>query len=576
MTYRQNAKLGQNDKLANRFRKFLLGVAVPCAMVLTSTAFATGFYFQGGFGLVSSLIAGITLFLVMICAQAAYLSSHRAAQAVVRLGELEATVHGGLVQEGSDGRLEEMSEKVGRIDGMAARMDRIDGMSERMDRFDGMAERMDKIDAMSDRIDHLNHQIARVRPERSDLDSGKLNRISAEVDRLDTRFEALRSQVQIESRERYEELSAEMQMLETLVKQMAETIASSQQAALAGPSTPELPAPELPAPELAEVSELAEVPELDGAPDLEEQEFLQDQDAEEPDGGAQREEDPQAAAAMQTHASEAGNENKATLEPLLDEIPLINELRQSIESNRIELYLQPIMTLPQRRVRYYEAFTRLRNESGSLLMPGDYISLAESAGIMSVIDNVMLYRSVQVLRRLEQRSGARGVFCNISAHSLLDPEFFPEFLSFMEQNQALSESMYFEFTQSMLNHAGHVERESLAALSDLGFQLSLDQVTNLDLDFQALQTCGFRFLKLDADILIDGMNKVNAQIHAADIRSYLERYGIKLIISKIEDERSLAGVLNYNIKLGQGFLFSEPRPVRPEVFGDAGDAEAAA
>jgi cyclic-di-GMP phosphodiesterase TipF (flagellum assembly factor) len=570
MTYRQNAKLGQNDKLANRFRKVLLGVVVPCAMVLTSTAFATGFYFQGGFGLVSSLIAGITLFLVMICAQAAYISSQRAAQAVVRLGELEATVHGGLVQEGSDGRLEEMSEKVGQIDGMAARMDRIDGMSERMDRFDGMSERMDKIDAMSDRIDHLNHQIARVRPERSDLDPGKLNRISAEVDRLDTRFEALRSQVQIESRERYEELSAEMQMLETLVKQMAETIASSQQAALAGPSTQELPAPELPAPELAEV------PELAGAPDLEEQEFLQDQHAEAPDGGAQREDDPQTAATVQTHASEAGNETKATLEPLLDEIPLINELRQSIESNRIELYLQPIMTLPQRRVRYYEAFTRLRNESGSLLMPGDYISLAESAGIMSVIDNVMLYRSVQVLRRLEQRSGARGVFCNISAHSLLDPEFFPEFLSFMEQNQTLSESMYFEFTQSMLNHAGHVERESLAALSDLGFQLSLDQVTNLDLDFQALQAFGFRFLKLDADILLDGMKQVNAQIHAADIRSYLERYGIKLIISKIEDERTLAGVLNYNIKLGQGFLFSEPRPVRPEVFGDAGDAEAAA
>jgi cyclic-di-GMP phosphodiesterase TipF (flagellum assembly factor) len=560
MTYRQNAKLRQNNKLANRFRKVLLGVAVPCAMVLTATAFATGIYFQGGFGLVSSLIAGITLFLVMICTQAAYISSQRAAQAVVRLGELEATVHGGLVQEGSDGRLEEMSEKVGQIDGMSARMDR----------FDGMAERMDKINAMSDRIDHLNHQIARVRPERSDLDSGKLNRISAEVDRLDTRFEALRSQVQIESRERYEELSAEMQMLETLVKQMAETIASSQQAALAGPSMQELPAPELPAPELAEVSELA------GAPDLEEQEFLQDQHAEEPDGGARREEDPQAAAAMQTHASEAGNQNKATLEPLLEEIPLINELRQSIESNRIELYLQPIMTLPQRRVRYYEAFTRLRDESGSLLMPGDYISLAESAGIMSVIDNVMLYRSVQVLRRLEQRSGARGVFCNISAHSLLDPEFFPEFLSFMEQNQALSESMYFEFTQSMLNHAGHVERESLAALSDLGFQLSLDQVTNLDLDFQALQACGFRFLKLDADILIDGMKQVNAQIHAADIRSYLERYGIKLIISKIEDERSLASVLNYNIKLGQGFLFSEPRPVRPEVFGDPGDAEAAA
>jgi len=269
-------------------------------------------------------------------------------------------------------------------------------------------------------------------------------------------------------------------MLETLVKQMAENIAISQQAVLASPIMQELPAPEL-----AEVI------------GIEEQESQNDNTAPAP------EEEPPAAAPTRATPPRRKPEARATLEPLLDELPLINELRQSIESNRIELYLQPIMTLPQRRVRYYEAFTRLRNESGSLLMPKDYISLAESAGIMSVIDNVMLYRSVQVLRRLEQRSGARGVFCNISAHSLLDPEFFPEFISFMEQNQALSESMYFEFSQSMMDHAGPVEQESLAALSRLGFQLSLDQVTNLDIDFQALQECGFRYLKLDADILID-------------------------------------------------------------------------
>ncbi len=522
MTYRQNAKL------SDRFRKVLLGIVVPFAMVLTATAFATGFYIQGGFGLVSSIIAGITLFLVMICTQAAYISSQRAAQAVVRLGELEATVHGGLVQEGSDERLDEMSEKVGRID--------------------GLSQRMDQIDAMSDRIDQLNHQIASAGPSRTDIDSGKLNRISAEVDRLDTRFDALRSQVQIESRERYEELSSEVQMLETLVKQMAETIASTQQAALAAPSMQELPAPEL-----AEVA------------DMEEHEETAERDIEEPQ-----------AAVAHSRTPKPESENRATLEPLLDELPLINELRQSIESNRIELHLQPIMTLPQRRVRYYEAFTRLRNESGGLLMPQDYISLAESAGIMSVIDNVMLYRSVQVLRRLERRDGARGVFCNISAHSLLDPEFFPEFISFMEQNQSLSESMYFEFTQNMMDHAGQVERESLAALSKLGFQFSLDHVTNLDIDFQAMQERGFRYLKLDADILIDGMSRVNAQIHAADIRSYLERYDIKLIVSKIEDERTLARVVEFIIKLGQGFLFSEPRPVRPEVFSDTGDAEVAA
>jgi cyclic-di-GMP phosphodiesterase TipF (flagellum assembly factor) len=86
---------------------------------------------------------------------------------------------------------------------------------------------------------------------------------------------------------------------------------------------------------------------------------------------------------------------------------------------------------------------------------------------------------------------------------------------------------------------------------------------------------GFRFIKVDNDILLQGMSEANAQIHAADMRSYLERYNIQLIVSKIENERDLANVLEYHVKLGQGFVFSEPRPVRPDIFGDS-NAEAAA
>ncbi len=530
-------KKRQNASRSNRLQRALLEIVVPCAMALSAMAFAAGLFVQGGFGLVSSLIAGVTLFLVMICAQGAFISSQRAAHAVERLGELEATVHGSVDADANAQAFAQLSEKV--------------------DQIDGMSERMQQLDTMAERIERLNHEISRSQPERSDIDPGRLKRLAAEVDRIDARQDALRSQLQLEANERHEELTAELQMLETLVKQMAENIASGQRNALEIQTRQELPAPERG--EMAEDSTV----EAQARNTRAQQDYIEADEAYRPvPSGHEAEEEPVA-------------DEPATLEPVIDELPLINEVRQSIESNRIELFLQPIMTLPQRRVRYYEALTRLRSESGELLMPKDYLSLAESAGIMSVIDNVMLYRSVQVLRRLEKRSSARGVFCNISVHSLLDPEFFPEFISFMEQNQTLSESMYFEFSQDMIEHSSPVEQDSLAALAALGFHFSLDHVTNLDLDFQAMQDRGFRFLKVDADILLHGMSEANAQIHAADMRSYLERFGIQLIISKIESERDLSDVIDYHAKLGQGFLFSEPRPVRPEIFGD-GDAEAAA
>ena len=91
---------------------------------------------------------------------------------------------------------------------------------------------------------------------------------------------------------------------------------------------------------------------------------------------------------------------------------------------------------------------------------------------------------------------------------------------------------------------------------------------------QAMQERGFRFIKIDADVLLHGMSEANAQIHAADIRSYLLRFGIALIVTKIEDERDLASVMDFNAKLGQGFVFSEPRPIRPELFRTGDEAAA--
>lgn len=545
----------KRGKTSGRLQNAVLEILVPCAMALSAMAFAAGLYVQGGFGLVSSLIAGVTLFLVMICSQAAYVSSQRAAQAVERLNELETAVQIGSDDDDASERLAHLSDKIGQIDGLSARMGQLDELAER--------------------IDHLHHEISHSRPGRSDIDPGRVQRLAAEVERLDARQEALRSQLQIESRERHEHLTSEIKMLETLVKQMAENIANSQRVTVEHQPRQELPPPREKQPSAEGTEEdiqPKQVSEAEPDPEEQPQEQVEQEPvpAPAPSVSVKETSEPQ-----QEPEPEPEQEREASLEPPIDEIPLIDEVRQSIESNRIELHLQPIMTLPQRRVRYYEALTRLRNEAGDLLMPSEYMGLAESAGIMSVIDNVMLYRSVQVLRRLEKRSSARGVFCNISLHSLLDPEFFPEFISFMEQNRSLSESMYFEFSQEMIEHAGPVEQESLDTLAELGFRFSLDQVSDLDLDFQAMQARGFRFIKVDAGVLLHGMKEARAQIHAADMRSYLERFGIQLIVSRIETEQELASLLDYQVRLGQGYVFSEPRPVRPEIFAAAKSEQAA-
>src|SRR4029077_14685408 len=115
---------------------------------------------------------------------------------------------------------------------------------------------------------------------------------------------------------------------------------------------------------------------------------------------------------------------------------MLAAVRGAIEANRIDLHLQPIVTLPQRKVRFYEAMSRLRTQSGDMISAADFISQAEAGGLMPKIDNLVVFRSVQVLRRLLLKNREVGVFCNLSVATLTDAVVFPQLLEFLDANRA--------------------------------------------------------------------------------------------------------------------------------------------
>src|SRR2546429_6674466 len=96
------------------------------------------------------------------------------------------------------------------------------------------------------------------------------------------------------------------------------------------------------------------------------------------------------------------------------------DIRGALDANRIDLYLQPIVTLPQRKVRYYEAMSRLRNDAGEILSASAFLPQAESGGLMPKIDNLVIFRCVQLVRRLLLKNREIGLFCNLSQTTLTD------------------------------------------------------------------------------------------------------------------------------------------------------------
>ncbi len=248
---------------------------------------------------------------------------------------------------------------------------------------------------------------------------------------------------------------------------------------------------------------------------------------------------------------------------------------KAADSNRIDLYLQPIVTLPQRKVRFYEALSRLRTEQGDIIPAGDFIDIAESVGLMPKIDNMLVFRCVQVVRRLQLKSRDVGLFCNISASTLTDTIYFRQFLDFMEANRALANALVFEFTQEAYRAFGPLEYESLSALAERGFRFSMDHITDLRLEPKELADRSFRFLKVPAKLLLNRAASAKSDIHAEDLADLMARSGIDLIGERIENESMVVDLLDYDVRFGQGFLFSAPRPVRAEALhGGAGNAAA--
>ncbi len=332
-------------------------------------------------------------------------------------------------------------------------------------------------------------------------------------------------------------LAAEIEELSTLVKHLADSVAAHE-AVLAGLSGKERIAPAAPAPAM-DVIATAAVPMPD----------------------------PAAAPAA----------------PIADTIAAFNGLgpdgivaaiRSAIEGSKIDLFLQPIVTLPQRKVRYYEALSRLKADNGDLVAAADFLKFAEAGGLMPKLDNLSVLRCVQVVRRLLLKNRDIGLFCNLSSATLTDSGF-PRFLEFAEANRAIAPALVFEFTQEAVRAMGPIEHESLAALAERGFRFSMDNLTDLRVEPRELNERGFRFIKAPAALLLNRVGAASTDIHPADLSDLVGRFGIDLIAERIEAEGAVVDLLDYDVRFGQGFLFSPPRPVRAEALQGADAADQA-
>lgn len=274
---------------------------------------------------------------------------------------------------------------------------------------------------------------------------------------------------------------------------------------------------------------------------------------------------PAAQAAAPATPATAGSNASIPMPPVaydLGEDEILDALRDGLRENGVELALQPIVSLPQRKRRYFECFSRVRVVDGRVLIPEQYIELAERHGLVTAIDNMQLFRCIQTLRRIRKSNAAVGFFLNISHHTLADREFFREFINLMAQNAELAPAIVFEFSQRAMESADDALLHDLERLAQMGYRFSLDQVTHFDINPTELSSRHFRFMKIEAERLIAAARAGALGDDPTEFKRMLDSFAIDLIADHVESEPMLLELLDMNLDFGQGYLFGEPRLAR--------------
>ncbi len=250
--------------------------------------------------------------------------------------------------------------------------------------------------------------------------------------------------------------------------------------------------------------------------------------------------------------------------PLAGPMGLHEEIADAIDASRIDLCLDPILDLGDRKTRHFEVSIRLRSEDGEIFNPEAFSAALAGTGLRPRIEALTFGETIRLAGEFVARGAYADLFSVASGESLRDLGFHAALSGALAPDATLGARLVMSIAQSEVRAFGPAHWEALAALSDAGLRYALVDVVDLDMDFEGLVGRGFQFVRLDAQVFLQGLAAPHGFVPAADLCRHLSGLGFTLIVSRIAEERELVKVLGFGALLGQGRLFGGPRAIRQD------------
>ncbi len=238
----------------------------------------------------------------------------------------------------------------------------------------------------------------------------------------------------------------------------------------------------------------------------------------------------------------------------------VARLRQALDQDELELYIQPIVSLAERRFVMAEVLVRLREEEALMLPPGEFLPVFEQYGMMPELDRWVIAR---IVRRLAHRppGGFRRLSINVSGQTLADAAA-PDFISrTLADSGVTSEALCFEIDESDALSDLETAARFAASVRRLGCKVALDGFGRRAASFAPLKTLQVDYLKVDGSITRNLLRGEVAMRKMQTILRVAETVGIGVIAEFVEEQDILAQLRVLGVPYAQGFGIARPAPI---------------
>ena len=237
------------------------------------------------------------------------------------------------------------------------------------------------------------------------------------------------------------------------------------------------------------------------------------------------------------------------------------ELRAALENQEFRLYYQPIMSVSTNELVSFEALIRWAHPMRGLILPGEFLPVAEESGLILPMEKWILNEACRQLKEWHEKYPSMenvSVNVNVSNRQFAQQNFIDDVVSALQMHDLNARCLKLEITENVLISNYAAANEVFTKLQNLGVQLEIDDFGSGYSALGYLQHFPISAIKIDKSFISEiGKSRRGVELIRA-IVSMARELGMEAIAEGIETEEQLHELRRLSCNLGQGFLLSKP------------------